>query len=171
MLFISQTFSVSTTAHAFRRFRVTRLRKQRAPEEIIRFWLSHSNRIITDDYFKMAEDVEFRKQVEEQVGVGFQLPPTIAPRIQFAPKKSKLKAQRKMLKSQGVEHCAPVAQLDRASGYEPEGRRFDSSRARHSNPGPARRTGRPQSRPGRSSFSSDPSLCANHYLYDPTTML
>src|SRR4029077_14675996 len=26
---------------------------------------------------------------------------------------------------------APVAQLDRASGYEPEGRRFDSSRARH----------------------------------------
>jgi hypothetical protein len=28
---------------------------------------------------------------------------------------------------------APVAQLDRASGYEPEGREFDSLRARHSN--------------------------------------
>jgi hypothetical protein len=28
--------------------------------------------------------------------------------------------------------CAPVAQLDRASGYEPEGREFDSLRARHS---------------------------------------
>ena len=26
---------------------------------------------------------------------------------------------------------APVAQLDRASGYEPEGREFDSLRARH----------------------------------------
>ena len=28
--------------------------------------------------------------------------------------------------------CAPVAQLDRASGYEPEGREFESPRARHS---------------------------------------
>jgi hypothetical protein len=28
-------------------------------------------------------------------------------------------------------NCAPVAQLDRASGYEPEGREFESPRARH----------------------------------------
>jgi hypothetical protein len=28
-------------------------------------------------------------------------------------------------------HCAPVAQLDRASGYEPEGREFESPRAHH----------------------------------------
>jgi hypothetical protein len=28
--------------------------------------------------------------------------------------------------------CAPVAQLDRASGYEPEGREFESLRAHHS---------------------------------------
>src|SRR5271155_4053912 len=28
--------------------------------------------------------------------------------------------------------CAPVAQLDRATGYEPVGRRFDSFRAHHS---------------------------------------
>ena len=27
--------------------------------------------------------------------------------------------------------CAPLAQLDRASGYEPEGREFESLRARH----------------------------------------
>ena len=27
-------------------------------------------------------------------------------------------------------YCAPVAQLDRASGYEPEGREFESPRAR-----------------------------------------
>ena len=27
--------------------------------------------------------------------------------------------------------CAPVAQLDRASGYEPEGRMFESCRAHH----------------------------------------
>jgi hypothetical protein len=30
-----------------------------------------------------------------------------------------------------LHFCAPVAQLDRASGYEPEGREFDSLRARH----------------------------------------
>ncbi len=29
---------------------------------------------------------------------------------------------------------APVAQLDRVSGYEPEGRRFESFRARHFSP-------------------------------------
>ena len=29
------------------------------------------------------------------------------------------------------QHCAPLAQLDRASGYEPEGREFESLRARH----------------------------------------
>jgi hypothetical protein len=30
--------------------------------------------------------------------------------------------------------CAPVAQLDRAFGYEPKGRRFESFRAHHSIP-------------------------------------
>src|SRR5437762_13302257 len=30
------------------------------------------------------------------------------------------------------KYCAPVAQLDRASGYEPEGREFESPRAHHS---------------------------------------
>ena len=30
-----------------------------------------------------------------------------------------------------LNHSAPVAQLDRASGYEPEGREFESPRAHH----------------------------------------
>src|SRR5215472_10464090 len=33
-----------------------------------------------------------------------------------------------------VPYCAPVAQLDRASGYEPEGREFESLRAHHFSP-------------------------------------
>jgi hypothetical protein len=32
------------------------------------------------------------------------------------------------------QRCAPLAQLDRASGYEPEGREFESLRARHLTP-------------------------------------
>ncbi len=33
--------------------------------------------------------------------------------------------------SLSAKEDAPVAQLDRVSGYEPEGRRFESFRARH----------------------------------------
>jgi integrase len=58
-------------AHAFRRFRTTWLRKQHAPEDLIRFWLGHANKSVTDVYSKLKEDVAFRKQVSEQVGIGF----------------------------------------------------------------------------------------------------
>jgi integrase len=61
-------------AHAFRRFRTTWLRKQRAPEDLIRFWLGHANKSVTDDYSKLKEDVAFRKKVAEQLGIGFELP-------------------------------------------------------------------------------------------------
>jgi integrase len=69
-------------AHAFRRFRTTWLRKQQAPEDLIRFWLGHANKSVTDGYSKLKEDVAFRKKVVEQVGVGFELPtemPEVAP--------------------------------------------------------------------------------------------
>jgi integrase len=61
-------------AHAFRRFRTTWLRKQRAPEDLIRFWLGHANKCVTDVYSKLKDDVAFRKKVAEQVGIGFELP-------------------------------------------------------------------------------------------------
>ena len=69
-------------AHAFRRFRTTWLRKQHAPEDLIRFWLGHANKSVTDVYSKLKEDVTFRKKVAEQVGIGFELPtekPEVAP--------------------------------------------------------------------------------------------
>jgi integrase len=67
--------------HAFRRFRTTWLRKQHAPEDLIRFWLGHANKSVTDTYSKLKEDVAFRKQVVEQVGIGFEIPEQIG----FAP--------------------------------------------------------------------------------------
>lgn len=70
-------------AHAFRRLRTTWLRKQRAPEDLIRFWLGHANKSVTDGYSKLKDDVPFRKKVAEQVGVGFELPiekPEVAPK-------------------------------------------------------------------------------------------
>jgi integrase len=52
-----------TGFHAMRRFRTTWLRKQRAPEDLIKFWLGHAKQSVTDDYSKLAEDLEFRSVV------------------------------------------------------------------------------------------------------------
>jgi len=71
-------------AHAFRRFRTTWLRRQRTPEDLIRFWLGHANKSITDGYSLLKEDIEFRKKIAEQVGTGFGIPapePDVAPKI------------------------------------------------------------------------------------------
>jgi integrase len=69
--------------HSFRRFRVTHLRKQRTPEDLLRLWIGHASGDITDKYSKLRDDVEYRKEVAEAVGIGFNLevvpqcPPTL----------------------------------------------------------------------------------------------
>jgi integrase len=71
-------------AHAFRRYRTTWLRKQRTPEDLIRFWLGHANKTVTDDYSLLKEDVEFRKKIAKEVGIGFAIPvsePDVAPKM------------------------------------------------------------------------------------------
>ena len=59
--------------HAFRRFRVTHLRKQGTPEDLTRFWIGHGDKTVTDRYAKLRQDVEFRRAVSERVGIGFTL--------------------------------------------------------------------------------------------------
>jgi integrase len=70
--------------HAFRRFRVTHLRKQRVPEDLLRFWIGHADESVTDGYSKVKEDVEFRKLAGEQAGLGFHMP-TVEPKLPVAP--------------------------------------------------------------------------------------
>jgi integrase len=60
--------------HAMRRFRTTWLRKQRAPEDLIKLWLGHAEQSVTDGYSKLADDVEFRKEVTEKLGTRFEIP-------------------------------------------------------------------------------------------------
>jgi integrase len=60
--------------HSFRRFRVTYLRKNRVPEDILRFWIGHANKTVTDGYSKVKEDVAFRQLCAANVGLGFELP-------------------------------------------------------------------------------------------------
>jgi integrase len=60
--------------HAFRRYRVTHLRKNRVPEDLLRFWIGHADRSVTDSYSKVKEDVAFRQLCAANLGLGFELP-------------------------------------------------------------------------------------------------
>ena len=61
--------------HAFRRFRTAHLRKNRVPWDLQKLWLGHANRDVTDRYAdQLKEDVEWRKEVAENAGLGFKLP-------------------------------------------------------------------------------------------------
>jgi integrase len=59
--------------HAFRRFRTTWLRKNRTPEDLIRFWLGHADETVTDGYSKLREDVQYRREVTDKIGLGFEI--------------------------------------------------------------------------------------------------
>jgi integrase len=60
--------------HAFRRYRVTHLRKNRVPEDLLRFWIGHADRSVTDGYSKVREDAAFRQSCAANAGLGFELP-------------------------------------------------------------------------------------------------
>ena len=60
--------------HSFRRFRVTHLRKNRVPEDVLRFWIGHADKNVTDGYSKVKDDVAFRQLCAANVGLGFKLP-------------------------------------------------------------------------------------------------
>jgi len=57
--------------------RVTHLRKKRVPEDLIRFWLGHGDKTVTDGYSQLKRDTEYRKEVVQQAGIGFEIPPVV----------------------------------------------------------------------------------------------
>ena len=59
---------------SFRRYRVTHLRKNRVPEDVLRFWIGHADKTVTDGYSKVKDDVPFRLLCATNVGLGFVLP-------------------------------------------------------------------------------------------------
>ncbi len=65
----------TTGAHAFRRFRDTYLKNYTStPLGIINFWLGWAGEGMSELYDKIRHDVEFRKEVAEKAGLGFELP-------------------------------------------------------------------------------------------------
>src|SRR5258708_4891108 len=64
--------------HSFRRFRVMHLRKVRVPWDLEKFWIGHANKDVTDKYAAhFYEDVEWRKDVADKIGLRIALPASI----------------------------------------------------------------------------------------------
>jgi integrase len=59
--------------HSLRRLRVSHLREVGCNESILRFWIGHSGRTVTDGYDKIAQDVELRRREAERVGTGLDI--------------------------------------------------------------------------------------------------
>jgi len=76
--------------HAFRRFRNTYLRNYTSCSNGLRnFWLGWSGKDMSDHYDKIREDADFRREVAERVGIGFELPkPLIVPSVGNVPSSS-----------------------------------------------------------------------------------
>jgi integrase len=71
-----------TGFHAFRRCRVTHMRKNRVPEDLLRFWIGHASSSVTDGYSMVKTDEAFRRLCATNVGLGFEIPtqvPEVAP--------------------------------------------------------------------------------------------
>jgi integrase len=61
--------------HSFRRFRATHLSKSRVPESLRKFWMGHSETNQTEEYVKMFDEVVYRREVVDTIGLGFELLP------------------------------------------------------------------------------------------------
>jgi integrase len=74
MLRVLHSKGLKVGFHAFRRFRTETLRRQCAPELLVRYWLGHSDEGITDRYAKgLTKDRAWRLECCDKVGLGFQL--------------------------------------------------------------------------------------------------
>lgn len=77
MLRRMQRLGIQDGFHAFRRFRITHLRKSHVPSGLVQFWAGHSDSAsVTDGYDKIKLDVETRKTEAARVGLGFELETT-----------------------------------------------------------------------------------------------
>ena len=68
--------------HGFRRFRVTHLESNIVAPALVKYWTGYAKssdgevvkQTVTDRYVKMSKDRQFRAEVAERIGLGFELP-------------------------------------------------------------------------------------------------
>ena len=56
---------------------MTWLRENSGSPDIERFWLGHANRTVGDNYSMLKKNIKFRKEIADNIGVGFELPNSI----------------------------------------------------------------------------------------------
>ena len=61
--------------HSFRRFRATHLSKSRVPESLVKFWMGHAESNQTEEYVKLFDEVVYRREVADSIGLGFEIMP------------------------------------------------------------------------------------------------
>jgi len=61
--------------HSFRRFRATHLSKSRVPESLVKFWMGHAEANQSEEYVKMFDEVVYRREVADSIGLSFELLP------------------------------------------------------------------------------------------------
>jgi integrase len=71
--------------HSFRRFRNTHLRNSICPDGLLKFWMGHASKDMSDRYDRVRDDVVFRTEAARRMGTGFEVPKTLTPK----PPKSK----------------------------------------------------------------------------------
>jgi integrase len=74
--------------HSFRRFRATHLSKARVPESLVKFWMGHSESNQTEEYVKLFDEVDYRREVADSIGIGFELLPEKSPIVRNVRRKS-----------------------------------------------------------------------------------
>jgi integrase len=72
--------------HSFRRFRNTHLRNSICPDGLLKFWMGHASKDMSDRYDRVRDDVVFRTEVARRMGTGFEIPKALTPK---APKTKK----------------------------------------------------------------------------------
>jgi len=75
-------YTPGAAMNMYRRFRAAFLVKSECPHDLKKFWLGHENNVITSEYAEqIREDIEWRQQKAAQIGVGFELPPSVVPNV------------------------------------------------------------------------------------------
>ena len=47
--------------------------KSRVPESLVKFWMGHSETNQTEEYMKLFDEVAYRREVADSIGLGFDL--------------------------------------------------------------------------------------------------
>jgi len=61
--------------HSFRRFRATHLVKSLVSESLKKFWMGHAATNQTEEYVKLFDESDYRKEVADRIGLGFEVLP------------------------------------------------------------------------------------------------